>query len=176
MAALMLVMGASAKIKITVNQEQLDGSHVVIASEFNAYFGFSTGANMNLAAVVSDVDGVKICQYFLQMKLSEGYTSINKGDKLLIKLDDNEVLELEATDNFRYDAFTNFTTPQYYISEQQLLQMASNDVVKLRIQTGEDFLDRAIVKGKVSKGIKESMPLVKTCLENSKGKNLYSDF
>ncbi len=170
----MSILNLSAKIKVEIDQVNPEGSRIIQTSWFNAYTEWSTAGGMCVGAGVVNMDDKKFLQYFINMTLNEGGVNIDKGSKLLMKLGNNDIIELEATDDFQYDYRNFMTYPRYWVTEAQLLQMVSNDVVKLRIQTQTGFLDRVIKKNKISNGIKESVPLINAALKQQK--DIYSDF
>ena len=177
LALLMSVLSISAKgkIKLDVDKVDSDGTRTIWASYFNAYTEWSTAGGMRVGAIEVTVDNMKVYQYVLGMALNEGGVDINEGNKLLLKLENGEVVTLETQVNAMYKPTQNYMTyPIYDISEEQLLKLATNNVIKLRIETSSENLDKTIKGNKVSNGIKESVPVVKAALKEKK--DIYSDF
>ncbi|MBR6118429.1 MAG: hypothetical protein IKQ11_06210 [Paludibacteraceae bacterium] len=164
-------------IKIDKDVVTSDGMRRVSASAFNIYTEFSTAAAANVFAMEVNLDGEDHRDYFLTLFLNEGIFEIEKGSKLLLKLENDEVIELEAFEDVLKDAFmirSGSVQPQYLIPMESLSKLTTGNVVKIRIETSNGIIDRKIKGNKFSKGVLESVTLINKAFQ--KKKDVYSDF
>lgn len=102
--------------------------------------------------------------YFISIKLTGGGESlfISKGNKLLLKLNDDSILELEASEPQKTEfrsvngASYSFIVPTYHILKEQLEQIANTGVKLIRMETSENQYDSEVTE-KDNKKIKQSI-------------------
>jgi len=162
---------------IVVDKTDSNGIRTIISSDFNIYTTLYTGGSACL--MYNDSIG-----YFLSLTLNEGYIpQIETGRKLLLKFENEEILELENKSNissYDYTFYCNqFGTrynihPIYYLSNGDITKIINNNVIKIRIETDLEELDKKIKKGKLSKGLSKSLKIIKERL--SIKKDIYSNF
>ena len=163
--------------KIDVDKTDSSGVRTIISSYFNIYSTLTSGG----AARLMYVDSLG---YFLTLTMNESYSpQIEKGRKLLLKFENNEILELaNKTDIGSFDYTFNYSQfgsnykihPIYYLSKEDLQKITKNNIIKIRIETDLGELDKNIKNRKLSDGILKSLNLIKARLLIKK--DIYSDF
>lgn len=75
--------------------------------------------------------------------------SVSSGDKLMLKLINDEVLEIYSNDYKVSSPIGNYwtITIYYYIDENTFQKLKENQVVKLRFYTDEGYVDKEVSKG-----------------------------
>lgn len=97
---------------------------------------------------------------------------IRKGDKLALKLDNDEVIMLSANDDsFTKSKLVGFayiveTTVLYSISESDLQKIINNNVVKIRMELNASSFDGKVYKKKFSTTILNNYKLLQEYLTN----------
>lgn len=105
--------------------------------------------------------------YFLNLKLTGGGQSlfISKGNKLLFKLNDDSLLEFEASEpqktefNSINGVSYSYIIPSYNVSKEQLEQIANTGIKLMRMETSESQYDSEVTE-KDNKKIKQSINCV----------------
>lgn len=177
MFAVSISLSTMAAIKIQSDDVSSDGTRIVIASFFNIYSETLSGGALSLHATEFNVNNERTRFYSLNFMLNDGVFEIIKGSKLLIKLENGEIIELSAAGDVLkdYDMLrTGLVYPTYLISKDDLQKISITPVVKIRIETAIGTIDHDIKKNKFSKGIKESLVLIDHQLQTVK--DIYSDF
>lgn len=102
--------------------------------------------------------------YFINFKLTGGGQSlfISKGNKLLLKLNDDSILELGAAENQKTEfksingASYSYIIPLYNVSREQLEKIADVGIKLIRMETSESQYDSSVTD-KDNKKIKQSI-------------------
>lgn len=102
--------------------------------------------------------------YFISLKLTGGGQSlfISKGNKLLLKLNDDSILEFEASEaqktefNSINGASYSYIVPSYNLSKEQLALIATTGIKLMRMETSENQYDSEVTE-KDNKKIKQSI-------------------
>ncbi len=102
--------------------------------------------------------------YFINLKLTGGGQSlfISKGNKLLLKLNDDSILEFEASEaqktefNSINGASYSYIVPSYNLSKEQLALIANTGIKLMRMETSENQYDSEVTE-KDNKKIKQSI-------------------
>lgn len=121
--------------------------------------------------------------YLCSENLNNDRPEINKGNSLLLKKEDGNIIELHnktkigLRDSYpllkgRYIYY--ITIPIYTITREQINDIIKNDIIKVRIETDSNPIDMEISKGKISKIFKKNMQLIDNALKNKK--SAYKDF
>jgi hypothetical protein len=137
-----------------------------------------TGGAVSLSCVVSGAD----TNYILFFKLCEFTKQMDEGRHLLIKLKNGSIITLQNIIEIGPEDYTITVNgeclifPAYPIPKDELLSIINDNVVKIRIETNTEMLDRNIT-GKMSKILKEDFLLINKALKEPKEKkSIYSDF
>jgi len=177
------IMAVSAKSKLAIDKT-IDGVRVVQTERTAHVFSYTqmTDASISLSCVKTE----NICQYCINVFIFTN-NDISKGNKLLLKLDNNEILTLAAdtdaeTENLMttqnvFGAITgktDITHIPYTITIEQLQKIINNKVVKVRVETTLDAFDGKVYGNKFSKTIQEDYSLIQGAL--SQQKSIYDDF
>lgn len=164
-------------VKIESDVVNSDGTRTIFATPFNIYTGMTNAAAAQVSVMEVDFNGERIPNYFIKLFLNEGDFEIKKGSKLLIKLENNEVIELEAFYDIVKDLKmlrSGSVEPSYNISKADLSKLSTGKAVKIRIETEAGVIDRQIKGNKFSKGALESATIITKALKDKK--DIYSDF
>lgn len=102
--------------------------------------------------------------YFISLKLTGGGQSlfISKGNKLLLKLNNDSILEFEASEaqktefNSINGASYSYIVPSYNLSKEQLALIANTGIKLMRMETSENQYDSEVTE-KDNKKIKQSI-------------------
>ncbi len=157
-----------------------NGQRSVVTGAMNIYRNFSNGAALQLAYVKSSTDDE---QYLIRLTFNEFKMQIDEGRKLLIKFSDDSIMELRNATKIGpadYDYSVShgitdyFVSPSYLVTEEQLEEMASKNVVKIRVETNTGSFDREIKKNKFSKAVDATYNTMKRAL--SVERNVYTGF
>ena len=97
-------------------------------------------------------------EYYLTINLPGG--QISKDRKLLIKLDNGSTMELHNTDDAYYDYQRGIVRPNYSLTIDEIKRIIEGQVVKIRIETDLDKIDKNIKKNRFSKGLKEAFEAI----------------
>lgn len=170
------ILNANA-VKIESDVINSDGTRTIFVTPFNIYTGMTNAAAAQISVMEVDFNGNRIPNYFIKLFLNEGIFEVKKGSKLLIKLESDEVIELEAFYDVEKDIRmirSGSVEPSYGISKENLLKLSTGKAVKIRIETEAGIKDRQIKGNKLSKGVLESTTLINKALKDKK--DIYSDF
>lgn len=149
--------------QVTVNKVEQDGSRIILTEEFRIYDYKLTSCGFARLNCVIDSNGEE--NYFLGLTLNEGIMTFNKGRKLLLKFQDDSIMELEnieeieLTDNKLEQSLSHsfyLVYPEYPVTKEQIQNIINNEIVKIRIENNSEYFDRNIKKNKFSKGIKSA--------------------
>lgn len=104
--------------------------------------------------------------YQIEVIFDEGKLQFHEGAKLLLKLKDDSILELQNTKEIKpvdNEVLLShvYVSPLYNVTEEDLKKIIAGEVVKIRVEHSSGFFDRRIKKNKFSKGLK-------TMYENSR--------
>lgn len=102
--------------------------------------------------------------YFINLKLTGGGQSlfISKGNKLLLKLNNDSILEFEASEaqktefNSINGASYSYIVPSYNLSKEQLTLIVNAGIKLIRMETSENQYDSEVTE-KDNKKIKQSI-------------------
>lgn len=98
--------------------------------------------------------------YFDYQKTTPDIEAISKGNKLMLKLDNNEIVELEASESKVscigcWDKFvgseSNAVKTPYSVSKEQIEKLLNHKVVKLRVYFNEGYKEEVIGKKRADK-------------------------
>lgn len=141
---------------------------------------FLVGGTMNDGAVSLDCwqkDGVK--QYSIVLYFYSEY-NIEKGSKLLLKFNNDEILELYSSSDIGHvwtgNAFAQIPVyfVDYNVTLEQLNKIMTQNIVKLRAETFSDHIDGKVYGKKFTKTINKDYGLIEQALK--KEVSLYDDF
>ena len=153
--------------KLAVDKVENDGRRILISQDYTFYRDVITGdyADFNLSCTA--VDGKK--SFYIYFNICDKYKSvrIDKGKKLLIKLENDSILELSNNLSFSKNS-------SYSLSEEQIEKIVNGKVVKIRIDRNVDMIDKEIKKNKFSKRVKEAYNAIIVALQTKK--DIYTDF
>lgn len=150
------LLGAYAQ---QIDKQEEDGSRWIISSSENLYSTFSSGAGFDLRLNVLP-NGEKLWRFCVTT--NEGKGTIDSGRVILIKFDDDSVMELKnckaiGPADYQYKASpygTNYyLNPHYPITEEQLQKLLTSRVTKVRIEHDAGHFDRDINSKKFNKRI-----------------------
>ena len=111
--------------QVTVDKAEQDGSRIMLTEEFRIYDYKLTSCGFARLNCVIDSNGEE--NYFIGLTLNEGRMTISKGRKLLLKFQDDSVMELENTeeieliDNKREQSLSHsfyLVYPEYYVTKR----------------------------------------------------------
>ena len=171
-------IGANAQ-KIVVDKVESDGSRIIQTKYATIYSKMFSGGAVSLCCSANDTDTV----FAISLMLNEQKQEIDEGRKLLIKLNDGTILTLENINKIGpldyevrrvYNSVEYLVYPMYYVSREDIMQMINKGVVKLRIETDTDNLDREIKQTKMSDALKTGLSNIEKALVVKK--DIYSDF
>lgn len=179
--ALCLFASYSSFAQISIDKVIEDGSRIIVSDYYNIYSERSSAAAACVEYIVLPKNNFE--HYEISFALNEGKMQFDEGRKLLLKFKDGSVMELSNTKvigptDYEYTAskyVTNYYTyPSYEVTEEQLKQIISGEVVKVRIENNIEYFDRKIKRNKFSKAIQKSYEAI---LSKKKVKNdIYTDF
>ncbi len=180
-SAICIFASYSSFAQISIDKVEEDGSRIIVSSEVNIYTEWTSAAAARVEYITIPQDDIE--HYEIILTLNEGKMQFDEGRKLLLKFKDGSVMELSNTEaigpaDYEYqvtDYGTNYYTyPSYIVTEEQLKQISSGEVVKVRIENNIEYFDREIKKNKFSKAIQKSYEAI---LSRKQVKNdVYSDF
>lgn len=166
---------------VSVDKVEGDGQRTVLSMSNNLYTEWNSAAAFRLACFVSSK---RDTTFVLMLTLNEGKMQIDEGRKLLIKFDDNSIMELSnitrigpADYEYRVTKYGTdyYVQPAYAITEKQIHELMTKKAVKVRIEHDIDQIDRELSDlNKLGKGITAAYESIKEAL--GKSKNIYSDF
>lgn len=177
LSMMMTVMAICLNInaqKLLIDKVDGNGERTMQTNYSKLYTKMTTGASIALGCVVKESDTT----YMLCLRLSEYGKTMEKGRKLLIKLDDNSIITLVNVNNIGSSDYNRVgseyqTFPIYPISKEDLFSIINGEVVKIRIETDIDLIDRDI-RGTMSGALREDYNLINKKLKENK--TIYSDF
>ena len=170
--------GANAQ-KVVMDKIESDGSRHILTKYTTIYSKMFTGGAAALYCIANESDTT----FYISLLLNEQKPEIDKGRKLLVKLSDETILTLENAVKIGpldyetrqvYNNIEYIVYPMYYVSRDEIMQMINTGVVKLRIETDVDNLDRDIKKTKMSDILETSLSNIMNALAVKK--DIYSDF
>lgn len=141
---------------------------------------FLVKGTMNDGAVSLDYrSNDEFKQYSVVLYFYSDY-NIEKGAKLLLKLDNDEIMELSSNDKasstYVGNAFAQILVSfvSYDLTTEQLKKIMTHNVVKLRVETFSGFLNGKVYGKKFSKAISSDYKEIQKAL--SKKNSLYEGF
>lgn len=166
----------NAKVHYGIESDSYeDGARIIISLRFPMYTNFTSGAACKIN--YTNVDG--FFSYNLFIHMNEGNITIPQGAKLLLKLNNGEVITIATFKEF-YSQLHDYyydTDAIYEISYSDLLKISENSVVKVRIETATGFIDRDIKGNMISLGVKNTLPfIIRAAQEEPEEKDIYSNF
>ena len=164
--------------KIVVDKVESDGSRLLQTKYTTIYSKMVSGGALSLCCVATESD----TSFYLSLMLNEQKLEIEEGRKLVVKLSDGTILTLENTKKIgpldyeirQVYSIEYLVYPMYYVSLDDLRLMIDKGVVKLRIETDMDNLDRDIKKTKMSDILATGLSNIEQALTVKK--DIYSDF
>ena len=172
-----IAMGGNAKEKIKI--DKMKDGYRIIQTERTPHI-FLYAATMTDAAIslnlwkLNDLENYSICTYI--------FTDVNidEGASLLLKLDNNDIIELKAQSksetikNWVFTVLQTITFTNYAVTEEQIKQIIEHKVLKVRVETSIDHFDGKVYGNKFSKTIANDYKLIKKALE--KEISVYDNF
>lgn len=174
---LFIAIDGNAKAKISIDKMK-DGYRIIQTERTPHIFPYV--ATMTDAAIsldlwkLNDLENYNICIYIFSD------VNVDKGNSLLLKLDNDDVIELKAKSksetikNWVFTVLQTITFTNYSITEEQIKQIIEHNVVKVRVETAIDFFDGKVYGNKFSKTIANDYKLIKKALE--KDISVYDNF
>lgn len=121
---------------ITTDQEEFCGDH-----EIGMHYFFPVGSVTPLKYIDFTIEDSGVME---------------KGRMLLIKFDDNSVMELKnLSDKRSFNPFHSGIQPSFIVSDEQLNKLCTKTVIKVRFEQHDGTLDYNIKKNKFSKILKK---------------------
>lgn len=119
-------------------------------------------------------DGNNIPYYYINIKFAQrDYVYVSKGELMLIKLDNGNVLEFKNI--LEKKSIGKPITLSYFISEEQIKIVSERKITKIRISIGNKYKDIDVSSSDLSMYISKSYSKVKDRLQ--KGANpIYDNF
>lgn len=137
--SLSTIAGNKDVIMIDTND---DNGRIIITKAERLYSKSGFHADYHISAATHDGDTI----YSLILEYKELIPILDKGKKLLLKLENGDIVVLTSDlDNYR-KSYEPTLDVSYSISIDDLKKIASNEVVKVRIETNTEFLDREVKK------------------------------
>lgn len=125
--------------------------------------------------------------YEIQVYIYDRDTEIAKGNRLLLKLKNDDIITLFSRDFYspeeierRSNIFgavldrTYVVVPCYAILEDQINEIINSNVTKVRVETLDDQFDGNVYNTKFSNCIRDDYNLIQSVIENDK--SIYDDF
>ncbi|MCD7713692.1 MAG: hypothetical protein LUI08_01985 [Prevotella sp.] len=163
-----------------MDKAEADGTRNIATSSATLYQSMFSAASFQLGCIAQD-DGEII--YILYFTLDEGKMQIDKGRKLLIKLENDSIVELESATkigpaDYTFDVDRGVTSyyvkPLYIISEEDIENICKGNAKKIRIENNIGNIDREIKKNNFSTKLEKMYAVIKEAL--SEKKDVYSGF
>lgn len=185
--AIAISLYAGAKVKISMDKS-MDSVRVIQTERtphIFPYKGTATDCAISLTCLKKlNTDDVL---YMLRIYIFNGDTRISKGNKLLLKLDNSEVIVSAATDDFYPEessstqnifgailSKTYIVAPNYVISNDDLSKILTHNVEKVRVETYDSQFDGEVYGKKFSKTISECYSVISEALKENK--SVYDNF
>lgn len=166
---------------VAIDKTEEDGSRVIgTYYSFVRYVGHISLAYFNIPSE---------CEKW-QLSLTLGWMGekpdqMSIGRKLLIKTDSGKVIELENNEeigpiDYEFEGlstagFEEYSiTPSYWLSEEQIKELCSSNVVKIRVETNSGTLDKEVKPKSFRKVINSEYEAI--CAAKSKGTGVYDNF
>ena len=166
-----------AKAKISVDKMK-DGYRFIQTERTPHIFPYKdtwTDAAISLDLMtLGDLKKYSICVYLF------AEVNIEKGAKMLLKLENDEIIELVANSksetirNLVFTVLQIITFADFSVTESQLQKIMENKVVKVRVETSIDNIDGAVYGNKFTKTIIDDYKLIEKTLQ--KKNSVYDDF
>ncbi len=177
----------SAKSKISV--DKMYGDVRVIQTEHTAHvFPYAktlTDCGISLSCLQDT--NMQVIDWQIRVYIYSGDADIKRGNKLLLKLENGDIITLEANDNYTprvmmttrnmFGAIlgeTYVVAPCYSIQKTDLDKVLISKVAKVRVETHDDQFDGDVYGNKFSKAIKNDYILITSVLKEKK--TIYDDF
>lgn len=163
-----ICLNAFSQIKSDIIE---NGSRTIVTEAKNLYRGMSNATGFHLSYTCTDTDEL----FAITLHINEGKKQIDVNRKLLLKFQDGTILELA---NANKCELNDFVYPMYLLSKEDIQKIIRVQVIKIRIETDFDFIDKTIKKNKMSEGMKELYDSIVTQLSSSKEKtrDVYDNF
>lgn len=160
--AFLSLFSANVFSQIASDKFDKDGSRIIISKQRPASFTIKRAVNFRLIDIVSvnNADSYYIILNIVGNKKREAeYT---KGRKLLIKLNDDSIIELSVFKTLEDDDYQGYGAyVRYAVNEDEIERMIKNEVLKLRIENDFDYIDVNIKKNMFSKSLKTLYEAIK---------------
>lgn len=182
LSVVLLPMYANAQ-KIVKDIVNKDNSRIISTSYGRLYTKTASGGNVGLALFLPEGGEPS---YLINLELGEGDLSVNEGQIMAVKLSNGEIIEVKCVDSdnemvkfldishypFHY---VDRTYLSYNCDKATISKIAESEVVKIRIESTDGYIDRNIKGNKMSKFISKSLQLFEELLKKG-AKSRYSDF
>lgn len=186
---LLFVCSFALSAKSKINMDKISGRVRVIQTEHTAHiFPYAkTLTDCGISLTCIQDTNTQETNWEIRVYIYSADADIAQGNKLLLKLKNDEIITLSANDNYSpeimrrttnvFGAILNDTyvvAPCYPISKADLDKIMTSDVTKVRVETYDDQFDGNVYGTKFSKTIKNNYILITSVLE--KKKTIYDDF
>ena len=184
MVRFLIYMFAFIAIAINSNAQFVDrlnqNGKREISSKYEKLYESLTGMGVYNLILVQDNENTDEISIYLHLQLREGDVIMSEGRKLLIKFDDDSIMELsnlcEVSPSFytygglHHDAILSH--PIYLLSSDNLASLLNKNAVKIRIDTDKGYFDKKINEKKFKEKIGK---LYNQVLTKSKGSSNIRD-
>lgn len=170
---------------LIMDKVELNGNRKIISKPQKLYSSFSSLRNkVSYYNLFCEVFPKNDTIFIMMLTLNEGKLQIDEGRKLLIKFEDESVMELSnftriGPADYQYEVTSDGTNyyviPWYLITRKQIHELMTKKAVKVRIEHNVGQIDCELTDlNRLSKGMTAAYESIKDAL--SKNKNIYSDF
>lgn len=175
-----LIPFSSNSQKVYSDEVTKDGTREILSTAENLYTSLSSASAFNLG--LSSKDGET--KIYLTLTVNEGKLTCAKGNVLLIKFTDGDIVELKnAKEIGRGDYSYRRTTmntdeyrifPSYQLTPEAIEKLNSKDVEKVRIQFNEGYIDKGTKK--MAKKFRKMYQAIMDKLEKEPAPTIYDGF
>ncbi len=166
---------------VSIDKIENDGSRSIVSDINNLYAEWTSAAAFRLSCLITSTHDTT---FILMVTLNEGKLTIDKGRKMLIKFEDNTIMELSniskiGPTDYDYNV-TRYGTdyyvyPDYKLTVNQINELMTKKAVKVRIEHDLGEIDRELSgQNKLGKGITAEYESIIEALNTKK--NIYSNF
>ena len=163
------------KTDVLSDEIKNDGSRVIVSQYYSVFSALVTASTFTLDCITTKATQP---QYFLHLYLNMGDILVEGGKALLLKLDNNEVIELKSLEESKYeisDSNRRIVDASYPIEESMLKKIMERSIVKIRIEYNGGYFDRQFKKNKFGDNLKIAYNNIQLALQKE-SKSIRDDF